>query len=236
MKASGERVKGSWRRSWRVGLYGAPLLIVVAFAGIAPRVDVSRNVVDIGVVRRGQFVQELVSVKNEGFRRLWVDSQARTCGVRLHTEAPIALVHGATTSVRLDIDTTLFPEGPSIKEISIPTNDPLNGPLLITVRATVRSDVSIAPRLLRLSPQERTAAARVQIVRSSDIEPISIRSTNPLVTARFDRQDSPDGPVLVVSAHANVNHMTPWDLGTIVIATTSAIVPEVRIPVRGVLP
>ncbi|MGB2716716.1 MAG: hypothetical protein WBC51_21210 [Vicinamibacterales bacterium] len=237
MKLFAERAVGSRRLGRRIVLYGALPLLLLAVMGSAPRAEISRSVIDLGVVRRGQFLHELVFVKNEGLRPLKIDSRARTCGVRVHTEASsTTLPHGGATPLRLEIDTTLFPEGASVKEVDIPTNDPLKRSLRVTIRATVRSDVSIAPRFLRLSAQDLTAVARVQITRTSDVEPVSIRTTNPLVNARFHREESPQGSVFIVSARADVDGAVPWDLGTIVIATRSATVPELHIPVRGVLP
>ena len=237
MKSFAERALGFWRQSRRMLLYAALPLLLLAFMGSAPRAEVSKSVIDLGVVRRGQFVRELVLVKNEGLRPLKIDERTRTCGVRVHAEAAsTTLPHGGAIPVRLDIDTTWFPEGPSVKTVEMSTNDPLKRSLLVTIRATVRSDASIAPRFLRLSAEHPTALARVQLTSASDVEPVSIRTTHRLVSARFHREESPHGPVFIVTARANVDGAVPWDLGTIVLATRSETVPEFRIPVRGGLP
>jgi hypothetical protein len=225
---------GGWRR--KAVYLGLPLMLLL-WMGSAPRVQISTSEIDLGEVRRGELLHKTLLVTNGGLRALKVGTEARTCGVRATIGTPSGVLKGGSTvRVRVDIDTTLFPEGKSVKELMIPTNAPLRRSVLVTVRADVHSDVDVSPRVLYLSSESLAAEARLHVARGSGAEPVSIRTTDPLVTAHVEQVGTAEDYAFVVVARAHSKSPLPWNLGTIVIGTNSQTTPELRIPVRGSLP
>lgn len=220
----------------RIAFFGVPVLVFATFMASSPTARISDGVIDVGPVRRGEVVQRSVVITNAGLRALDLPSEARTCGVRVSVpRASERVGRGAAVPVRVEIDTSLFPEGPSVKEVGLPTSDPFTPTLRLMVRADVRSDLDVTPRILRLSPEAPAAIAELRVMANGDVKPLSIRATDRRVTAGLEAGPGADNRVFVVRTQVDPSRPLPWNLGTVVIHTTSPVMPELRIPVRGTL-
>lgn len=209
---------------------------LVSFWGSAPYARISDPLIDIGTVGRGELLQRSIVITNRGLRALQLPPFARTCGISITIDpSSQTLARGGTVPLKVDIDTTLFAEGPSVKEVGITTNDPLRRTLILAVKADVRSDVTTSSTLLRVSPETPRAAAELRVKPGSGVKLIGIRTTHPRVSARLDEAASPEGPVYTVHAQADNSAPLPWSLGNVIVQTTSSLMPEVRLPVRGTM-
>jgi hypothetical protein len=178
-------------------------------------------------------VRRSLAIANHGMRSVNVDTQARTCGVRAVLDS--GFVPGRTTvTAHVEIDTTFFPEGETVKELNIRTNDPLTPSLLLKVRADVRSEVEVEPRVLHVSMNRPTAMAQLSLTPGSTATPTGIRTTDPRIVAEIRTGIANGNTVYLVTARTvGAQALSSWDLGSVVVATNSRSVPELRIPVRG---
>jgi hypothetical protein len=116
---------------------------------------------------------------------------------------------------------------------TVATNDPRRPELRFTVRATVVSEWSLSDHVLMVDvdePEVKTLTITMRPDRPVRI--LSVRSTDPEVAARIDPSSVSPGRHYTLRVSSRPSGGTSH-FGNIVLATSSSITPELRIPVRS---
>jgi hypothetical protein len=146
-----------------------------------PKLAVVRPVFDFGTVERGTFVDHAFEVVNKGPGPLRIEHVKGTChctagSVTVHYEPP-----GDRTRITVRLDTREL-AGPTVKSVTVYTNDPAVRAFGLTLRGEVLSDLVVDPALLYVGSVEPDRVPE-QIVR--------VRPGRPGGAARVQRVEAP---------------------------------------------
>ncbi|MDQ3070325.1 MAG: DUF1573 domain-containing protein [Acidobacteriota bacterium] len=199
----------------------------VAFASPA------ETVVRVGVVPQGQTLIHRFAVVNVGTAPLTLGPIEASCGCTAMLLSSTAIEAGKTGHIDVTV-TTGLDDGLINRTVSIKTNDPRRRTLVLAIEADVRPEFTVTERLIDFGG----VSGAKPVSRVLEIERVfgnaavhSVTSTDALVDARLE-PTSPSS-VRVVAVRRTTTHAGQhW--GNLVLATTSAAMPEIRIPIRGV--
>lgn len=138
-----------------------------------------------------------------------------------------------------DIEVSVTPQGVTSlsKSVSVTTNDPRQQVVTLTVTATVRPEFALSERSIYFGtvPKGQEVVRELVITLPSE-KPVSIlsaQSTDQSVSVRLEPVSDSHGKKVKLIAAQRADAKEGYHFGTILIKTTSALTPELRIPVRG---
>jgi hypothetical protein len=154
------------------GIVAIGLMSVSAIAQEAaggPKLAVPGKIVDLGNVSKGDMVEAVFKLVNEGNEPLLVKSVRPTCGCTVADYDP-EILPGAEGQVTAKLDTTDF-SGPVSKSILIMTNDSVNPTVTVVIKANVQPHIDVLPRpLIRFNAVTKEDMEETVIIVASDPE------------------------------------------------------------------
>src|SRR5262249_18628895 len=99
---------------------------------------------DAGVVAKGEKIDAVFSVKNEGTSDLVISDARPSCGCTV-ASFDKTIKPGQSGKITAAIDTKNF-NGPITKSVTVVSNDPQTPQLALTIKAVVKPYVEVAPQ------------------------------------------------------------------------------------------
>ena len=208
----------------------------------APKIEVTPETKDAGTVAKGQVIETIFVVKNNGGSDLVISDARPGCGCTVASFDKV-IKPGAEGKVITSVDTKSF-SGPISKSVLLVSNDPERGQINLFVKATVKPYVDILPQpYVRVAVVKGDTDSRDVILLSEEksFKPTVAESSQPYVKAEI----APAGEKDKIPGHAGeqyrlritVSADAPEGLlnAPVRIATGVAQQPTVEIPISGVV-
>ncbi|MEM9290749.1 MAG: DUF1573 domain-containing protein [Acidobacteriota bacterium] len=211
----------------------------------APRAVVDEPLVDLGVVPKGNKVDAIFIIRNEGDAPLEITDVRPGCGCTV-ADYDKVIAPGESGRISSEVDTTnLF--GPNNQSILVLTNDPENPRIALTIRNEVKPFIGAYPGYARFNivQMEESQGTINQILWStdaSDFKVVSVTAPGQFFTADFRRateeelqgdetakEHSQWAVSLTLRANAPIGPLT----GHLEIVTDHPQQKNVKIPVSG---
>ncbi len=139
----------------------------VGTAGAQPRAVLGQSVVDVGIVSRGETVEQTFEIRNDGNETLELTDVKAACGCTVASYDD-RIAPGATGQLAVTLSTKSL-RGPTAKSVQVFTSDPRNPQLDFVIKADVRAYVDAEPGYARfLAVRGKGAEPAKQIVWSEE--------------------------------------------------------------------
>jgi hypothetical protein len=192
---------------------------------------------EVGTVKRGEAIEVTVSLHNIGTRPLEIRSIRNDCGCTTVSAGAPVVPPGEATDIVTSVATDRF-EGAIEKTIDIYTNDHAADPMRVSIVGNVEPEFDVSPAVLdfgHVTPGQRIVQSIEVVIRDRALRGRSfrsVRSTAPDVSAVFE-QDGARGDTAVITVRFQPQAERALIFGNIVVTTSSAFMPELRVPVRA---
>jgi len=143
-------------------------------AEAAPSAVIAETVFKAGEIPVGEPIEAEFAIENQGDARLEIESVQPDCGCTVAKYDEV-IEPGATGTVRAVVDTTSL-LGPSVKTISVLTNDPEHRRIKLTIEAHARPFLTLDPGHARFSTfvREEHDQSIPQLLWTDDFEELEI--------------------------------------------------------------
>jgi len=151
-----------------VGCLAAFLLVVVSHAD--PTVGVSKDTIDLGVMRVGQDPEAVFEIENRGDAPLLIFEVVPGCSCTA-TEYDREIQPGDTGEIRARLETAEL-SGPVTKGIVVTTNDPASPTVVLTLEGTVLTNFELLPQpviFMRTEPGG-SVVGRMLVRKQNDVD------------------------------------------------------------------
>jgi hypothetical protein len=208
----------------------------------APKIEVTPETKDAGVVAKGQVIETTFVVKNNGGSDLVISDARPGCGCTVASFDKV-IKPGAEGKVITSVDTKSF-SGPISKSVLLVSNDPERGQINLFVKATVKPFVDILPQpYVRVAVVKGDSDSRDVILLSEEktFKPTVAESSQPYVKAEIapagEKDKIPGRLGEQYRLRITVTPDAPEGLlnAPVRIATGVAQQPTVEIPISGVV-
>jgi len=208
----------------------------------APKIEVTPETKDAGIVAKGQVIETTFLVKNNGGSDLVISDARPGCGCTVASFDKV-IKPGAEGKVVTSVDTKTF-SGPISKSVLLVSNDPERGQINLFVKATVKPFVDILPQpYVRVAVVKGDSDSRDVILLSEEktFKPTVAESSQPYVKAEIapasEKDKIPGHPGEQYRVRITVTGDAPEGLlnAPVRIATGVAQQPTVEIPISGVV-
>jgi hypothetical protein len=208
----------------------------------APKIEVTPETKDAGIVAKGQVIETTFLVKNNGGSDLVISDARPGCGCTVASFDKV-IKPGAEGKVVTSVDTKTF-SGPISKSVLLVSNDPERGQINLFVKATVKPFVDILPQpYVRVAVVKGDSDSRDVIILSEEktFKPTIAESSQPYVKAEIapasEKDKIPGHPGEQYRVRITVTPDAPEGLlnAPVRIATGVAQQPTVEIPISGVV-
>jgi hypothetical protein len=208
----------------------------------APKIEVTPETKDAGIVAKGQVIETTFLVKNNGGSDLVISDARPGCGCTVASFDKV-IKPGAEGKVVTSVDTKTF-SGPISKSVLLVSNDPERGQINLFVKATVKPFVDILPQpYVRVAVVKGDSDSRDVILLSEEktFKPTIAESSQPYVKAEIapasEKDKIPGHPGEQYRVRITVTPDAPEGLlnAPVRIATGVAQQPTVEIPISGVV-
>jgi len=208
----------------------------------APKIEVTPETKDAGIVAKGQVIETTFLVKNNGGSDLVISDARPGCGCTVASFDKV-IKPGAEGKVVTSVDTKTF-SGPISKSVLLVSNDPERGQINLFVKATVKPFVDILPQpYVRVAVVKGDSDTRDVILLSEEktFKPTIAESSQPYVKAEIapasEKDKIPGHPGEQYRVRITVTPDAPEGLlnAPVRIATGVAQQPTVEIPISGVV-
>jgi len=213
-------------------------------SGGGPSLDVPDKVIDLGTVSKGEVVEAVFKVVNEGDEPLLVKSVRPTCGCTV-ADFDREILPGAVGHVTAKLDTADF-SGPVSKSVLIMTNDAANPTVTVIIKADVKPHIEVLPRpLIRFNAVTKEKMEESVVVVASEPDKefkiTGVESSVPYLVASY----APLGADERVRGYSQTQYRVTLGLsdeaevgpvsGRVIIHTDHPEAPEVPVKVYGVV-
>jgi len=208
----------------------------------APKIEVTPETRDAGIVPKGQMIESTFVVKNTGGSDLIISDARPGCGCTVASFDKV-IKPGAEGKVVASVNTTNF-SGPISKSLTLISNDPERSQLNLFIKATVKPFVDILPQpYIRISVVKGDTDSHDVILVSEEksFKPTVSESTQPYVHAEIqpagEKDRIPGHTGEQYKLHITVTADAPEGLLNTPIRVATAVTqqPNVEIPVSGVV-
>jgi hypothetical protein len=196
---------------------------------------------DAGVVNRGDVVSHDFEIRNVGTETLHLREVRATCGCTV-ANFDAAIPPGQSGKVTVEVATAEF-RGPTAKDVTVFTNDPVTPTITLTVRADVQPSVDLQPGYFRLMTVEGAEnVVGTQTVWSTDrndFEVLEVRSPLPQLEVTFrpaseqEREPTGRGKQWLIVASLRGDAPVGALQGDVVVRTNHPEHEELAIPIAG---
>ena len=197
-------------------------------AKAAPKIVFENTVHDFGQIDPGTRHRCEFKFKNAGIALLKIGKVRAPCGCTIPELKKKRYEPGETGMLKVQYHASTKP-GPATKYIFVPSNDPENPEVKLSIKSKVVEKVSIKPKRLNLSLRKENAGCPKITITSTDGQPFSIRkfeSPGNCITADFNpdekatefvlqpKVDTPklrkmlNGSIRIQITHPKVNRLT----------------------------
>jgi len=178
-----------------------PILALTLFAPAAsaagPAAEIAKPVIDVGVVAKGEAIEQLFEIRNGGDEALEILDVQSACGCAV-AEFDRSIAPGATGTVKAVISTESL-DGPIAKSVTLYTNDPTNPRLDLVVKANIKVHIEAKPSYARfLLVQGEGAQTLISVLSSESFRNLSVsrvESPYPFLEVRY-REAEPQERIL----------------------------------------
>lgn len=205
----------------------------------APRVEFVETELDAGELTLGQRSAHLFRFSNEGTGALVIERLRPDCSVAAAaTLASSSVMPGGMGSIQVEFDSSSSEPGQFERFVDVMTNDPKQPVARLRIFGTVQQEFGLSRAAIDFGDVKAAEGSRAENVSvttdaKGTIRVVSVKSSDPRITAHVvERADVP-GPNLNIVAAVAPNSTPGWIMGNIVVATDSRVSPTVLIPVRG---
>ncbi len=154
-------------------LAGLGALAHAAAAG-RPKAVAPEPIKDFGKVARGETLQHVFAVRNEGEGVLEITGVKPTCGCTV-AQFDRSVPAGGTGRVEASVETDSF-QGPIAKSIQVFTNDPDNPKLNLVIKANVKARIQAVPGYARfIAVQGEGTQSSTQTVWAAEFSELTVR-------------------------------------------------------------
>jgi hypothetical protein len=141
--------------------------------------------------------------------------------------------------VEVAVKTDGMAAGPLSKSVTVMSNDPRQPRILLTVTAAITLEFSASERQIYFGQVPRGKEVVKEVVISIDparsVKLLAAESTDQYVTVRLEPVPGSNGKKVKLVAVQKPDAKDGYHFGQLVIKTSSALTPELRIPVRGMV-
>ncbi|BCR04141.1 hypothetical protein DESUT3_12100 [Desulfuromonas versatilis] len=212
------------------------LLPAIAFGEGSPRLAVENADYSFGKIYAGMKVEHTFRFKNSGDAPLMIDRVRSSCGCTAALLSSTIIGAGEIGEVKTTFDSARF-KGAVVKTIYLYSNDPTQSVTQLYIRGTVQEEIEQEPAKvdMRALVPGATKEARVTLTNQGDKE---LLLSNLQVTASELKAEVTADRLAVGESAEVIIRATPKEgqahlSGYVIISTSSANMPELRIPVYG---
>lgn len=206
-----------------------------------PKAVAVKEVRDLGIVAKGEMLDVVFEIKNEGDAPLEITDVRPSCGCTVATYDE-TIAPGATGKVAIKIDTTNL-LGPDSKRVTVLTNDASNPSIVLTVKSEVKPYLNAVPGYARFNvvqaQEDGMVSQSVWAMDGAEFKILSVDvpqefySTKVRVATEEERVENAEGVQyqvdLTLAKDAPIGPLTD----TMVITTDHPEQPLIHIPVSG---
>lgn len=213
-------------------------LACAAVAAAAPKIEFEEETFSFGEVYQGAKVEHVFTFRNGGDEPLTIDKVRTSCGCTAALLSATVLQPGEAGELRTSFDSGRF-RGEVVKTIYVYANDPLRQVSQLYVRGKVTPEIVVEPAQLELDGLTvgRAQEARVVLTgRGKEAVPLlSVETTAPELQAALSAETLLPGKTAEVVVTVTPREGKARLSGYVLVKTGSSHVPELRIPVYGVV-
>lgn len=215
---------------------GAVSQVAGSPSGAAPRIEFLTKTHDFGKVPEGPKVKTLFRFKNTGKGVLKIQDVRASCGcTAAAADGATEIPPGGTGAIKAEYDTEGRP-GRAVKTITVTTNDPQNPTVTLQITAEVIRDIDIQPPnayFYNLKKGEsRAVTLKVLGKENLKFTVKSVASRDGKIQLNWEKLTEGNRIGAQLTASVKGENYGPID-DEIIVQTTYAKKPEIRIPVRG---
>ncbi len=207
-----------------------------------PKILIDPMTKDAGTVAKGEKIEAVFSVKNNGTQDLVISEARPSCGCTV-ASFDKTVKPGQSGKITATIDTKNF-NGPITKSVTVVSNDPENPQMALTIKAIVKPYVEVAPQeFVRFSTIKGDTATADLVLYSTekDFHPTVGESSQPYLQAQIspaDEKSKLDRPgTEQYKLHVTLGPTAPLGVlnAPVHIKTGVAKQPELEIRVAGIV-
>lgn len=207
-----------------------------------PKISIDPMMKDAGTVAKGEKIEAVFNVKNNGTQDLVISEARPSCGCTV-ASFDKTIKPGQTGKITAAVDTKNF-NGPITKSVTVVSNDPENPQIALTIKALVKPYVEVAPaEFVRFSTIKGDSATADLVLFSAekDFHPTVGESSQPYVQAQIspvDEKSKLDRPgTQQFKLHVMLGPTAPLGVlnAPVRIKTGIAKQPELEIRVAGIV-
>jgi hypothetical protein len=219
-------------------LIGATLTAATAQAAPAPKIHFEKTVYDVGRVVEGTSVSGNFSFYNAGDAVLEVTNLDTSCGCTVASVKPDKLKPGEKGDIFFTLD-LINARGPNEKRITVPSNDPQNPKVDLTIKVEVTPIFEFEPQLVflgEISPG-KTARGEVHIKRLDGKKLVltEVEKDKEFITTKIVPDEKSNGQAATVIVEAKPTGAPGAFSDMLQIFVTNVVKPSLLIPVVGQL-
>jgi hypothetical protein len=198
------------------------LLMAILWAGVAcaeepPTIHFDVTTLDLGPTVEGGSYTGRFTFANLGTSTLRVGTPETTCGCTVASVTPDTLKQGEMGEIQFTLDLTNL-RGPTEKTITVPSNDPANPKVTLTIKTDIKPVFDVAPQLLAFGDVEAgetvKAVVTVKRVDGRKLAISQVAASSEFIRVQVEPVEESEGKEarLVVTATANGKPQTVSDL------------------------
>lgn len=213
-------------------------LLPAAALASGPKIVVEDADFNFGEVFQGRKLDHTFRFRNAGDATLVVDKVRSSCGCTAALLSSQQIPPGGSGEIRTTFDSGRF-RGLVVKTIYLYVNDPQQPVAQFHLRGTVKPELVMAPEQAdfgRLTPG-RSAEVRITLTNQGEQE-ITLatpETTSPELQAELTGTSLPVGSSVQLLVKAKAREGKPRLSGYVMIKTSSPQIPELRLPVHGLI-
>ena len=165
----------SMKKRTQVVVVAVALAVGAAGANAAPKIEFDRTVYDFGTTAAVTSVSGIFKIKNVGDTQLEISKPSTSCGCTVAGVKPDKLQPGETAELSFTLNVGSR-QGAVSKSIIVPSNDPEQSRVNLSVRVDVKKVFEINPERVMLGDvRASTQTNFVVTVKHADNEPLTIQ-------------------------------------------------------------
>jgi len=220
------------------------MLVALALAAPLPGQERVATIVfdkqskDFGKVMEGEKLKHVFLFKNKGTATLEILRVEPSCGCTAAVLSSPRTPPGGEGRIEVAVDTQGM-RGRVSRDISVTTNDPRQPQLALTVSAEVEPEFILSTRAINFGTNPPGKAVTQELTITIQGDPpqkiLGVSSSDEAVTAELQEVSGSGGRIYRVIAEQKADAQEKYHFGMLVLKTSSALTPELKVSVRGLV-
>lgn len=210
---------------------------MAAYAGEA-KILVEKGNFDFGEIFEGQKVEHIFRFQNAGDEPLIIDRVRSSCGCTVALLSAKIVAPGDVAELKTTFDSNRF-GGAVVKTIYLYSNDPMQQVTELHLRGTVKREIVLTPARLDLSSLAAGSTRQVDVLLVNQsprtIVLSSLQTTTPEVSAELSADTLEPGRDAILKVRVKPKEAGARLSGYVLLKTSSDYLPELRLPVYGMV-